>query len=154
VGVDHTVDAGYGYVIEGQTSTSWRIQAARVGYVGSTYFPLAKPIRKLDTRDPGPAHGPLHGGDTRTLLLTPQLPAGAAVAMLNVTIVDTVGAGFLSLYPSNAAWPGTSTLNWYGTGQILATTATVPVSPSGAVKILCRTLGAAQVIVDLVGYFR
>ena len=91
----------------------------------STRGPL--PVRIYDSRlddDPFNDTGPLAGGSTRNIFVDvwpPHSRVGVGAA-LTVTIVNTVGGGYLTVYPSDLpATPGVSTINWSGPGQVLAT---------------------------------
>jgi hypothetical protein len=72
--------------------------------------------------------------------------------MLRLTVVDTVGAGFLKLY-SNAltVQPATSAVNWYQTGSTVGADPTVAVDAGGKVKV---TAGVNQThfVIDVVGF--
>jgi hypothetical protein len=115
---------------------------------------LQKQVRKLDTRRAGPLHGKFAPGQTRKLTLAPEVPAGAAAALVNLTVTNTVGVGFLTLFPAGTPNPGTSSINWSSSGQTLANSATVAVSAATqSIFIFCNGFGAADVIVDLVGYY-
>ena len=153
----HVVDADYSYDAAVYSSSSVRMYSCRIGYAGPFGFmPVDPQVRKLDTRLPGPLTGKFLAGQTRTLALTPQLPPGAAAALLNVTVTNTVAGGFLTLFPTGTTNPGTSSINWFGSGQTLANNATVAVSGVGQVNIYCGGTGGPQadVIVDLLGYLR
>jgi len=83
---------------------------------------------------------------------------GVAAVVGTVTVVNPQAGGYLSLWQSGSARPGTSNLNFAG-GQIIANTVIVPVgsaavSPAAAGKIkLCNSsAGAVQVIFDVSGY--
>ncbi len=121
---------------------------------GYALSPVQPQVRKLDTRNPGPNAGRISSGQQKTLALTPDLPAGAKLAVLSLTITDTVAAGFLGLFPGGTTWPGTSNINWFANGQTLATTVIVPVASTGTVTMRCQGPGATHVIVDLVGYYQ
>jgi len=133
------------------------LQGARLAWEKGLFFTAVNPqIRKLDTRSPGPFTGKLAGGVTiAPISLLPELPAGAKAAVLNVTVTQTEGAGFLGLFPDGTAWPHTSSINWSGPGQTVANGTTVSVSPAGALSIICGGTADAKahVIVDLLGYY-
>lgn len=155
--VNHVVDAGFSYDAATFTSTEIRMYSCRIGYAGPYGFLTVNPQeRKLDTREPGPLTGKILGGQTRTLSLKPELPAGAVAAVLNVTVTETVGGGFLVLYPANAAQPPTASINWSEANQTIGNSSTVVVSPARAVKITCGATpgGRTHVVVDLIGYLR
>jgi len=118
-----------------------------------TLRPVLPQVRKLDTRQPGPLTGIKSVGSTTVLPLTPELPAGATLALLNLTVTGTEGFGYLTLYPNGQTAPGTSSINWYGGSQTVTNSATIAVSTAGAIAI--RVGGGpgarAHVLVDLVG---
>jgi len=153
----HLVDADYSYDAAVLTSSDVRIYSCRVGYTGSLgFFRVDPQVRKLDTRLPGPLSGRFLAGQTRAVTLTPELPAGAAAALVNVTVTNTVNGGFLTLFPALTSNPGTSSINWFGSGQTIANNATVAVSGLGQINVYCGGAGGPQadVIVDLLGYYR
>ncbi len=87
----------------------------------SPFVPLG-PARAYDSRT---SDGPL-GNGTRTVSLTASgFPAGASVALMNVTVVDTVGVGYLTLFAHGASKPNTANVNWYAASQILNNSANV-----------------------------
>jgi hypothetical protein len=130
---------------------------ARLAWEKGLFFTAVNPqVRKLDTRSPGPFTGKLAGGVTiAPISLLPELPSGAKAAVLNVTVTQTEGAGFLGLFPDGTAWPHTSSINWSGPGQTVANGTTVSVSPAGALSIICGGTADAKahVVVDLLGYY-
>jgi hypothetical protein len=160
IAVDHLVDPEYTYDVGVFTSTSIRMWNCRIGYVEPpgpplppSLYPLTPQTRKLDTREAGPLTGKFNVGDTRVLSLAPQLPAGASAALLNVTVAQTEGSGFLSLYPGST-WPGTSTINWSTPNQTIANNAIVAVTADRTVTIRCGGPAGSRthVVVDLVAY--
>jgi hypothetical protein len=134
--------------------TQFGFFGARLAYENGLSFTPVKPAaRKLDTRVTGPSSGKLAGGGSRTVALTPQLPAGAKAALINLTVTDTVGAGFLTARAAGSPATATSNINWFGAGQTLANNATVAVSAAGAITVTAGGFGATHVIVDLLGYY-
>jgi 2',3'-cyclic-nucleotide 2'-phosphodiesterase (5'-nucleotidase family) len=88
-------------------------------------------------------------------------PVDASAVVLNVTITDTTGPGFVSVYPkpsarelSAATTPArtTSSMNADEVGQTRANHVTVAIGDEGKVQVY--TEGGTHVIVDLVGYYR
>jgi len=72
---------------------------------------------------------------------------------LNVTVVNAKAAGFLTLYPSDAARPTSSNVN-YEAGQVVANNVVVKVSADGSGTVdLFANAGCPDVIVDIVGSF-
>lgn len=155
--VDHVVDPAYSYDAGVFTTTAIRMFSCRVGFAGPFgFFPVTPQKRKLDTRLPGPLTGKFIPGQIRVLALGPELPGGAVAAVVNVTVTDTTGGGFLSLFPDGTPWPGTASINWSAAGQTIGNSTTVAVSATQRVKIFCDGTPSAgtHVVVDLVGYLR
>ena len=125
---------------------------------------LPSPLRAYDSRA---VDGPLAPNVTRTISLTSgkngaqaielAVPAGATGAIVTLTVTDTtVGVGgpggFLTLYSAALPTPpSTSTINWTGAGQNLATTTQVAVSASGSVKVTDGA-NATNFVIDVIGY--
>ena len=120
---------------------------------------LPTPVRVYDSRVPDSLGTPALESNTTTVVdLSPivagspgSFPPGATAALVTVTVTDVRAAGFLSVY-SNALTspPATSTMNWNGHDD--AVTTTVKVDASGSVKITIGPDGAADVIIDVLGY--
>jgi hypothetical protein len=122
---------------------------------GAPYFTIT-PCRLIDTRT-GFGGGPtLAGGETRIIAVTGfcAVPSNARSVALNVIVVNPVAVGNARLFPGDAAKPLTSTLN-FSPGQIRANNAIVPLAGngSGTVALLNSSLGGADYVIDLVGYF-
>lgn len=122
---------------------------------------LTTPVRIYDSR-PGnnPATGPktpLVGPTTRSnidaTINGSGVPVGAAGILANVTVVNTVGSGFLVAYKNGAAQPPASTINWFGTGQVLANTTVVALDASGRFAVSIGGSSQTDVFVDVIGYF-
>lgn len=133
------------------------------------YHALPAPIRVYDSRTGTGAaannDGPLAFGTVRTVSLAQgysspsattkvaAVPAGATSAVVNLTIDGTTQQGFLTLYAANVDQPASSSINWFGTGQILANTNIVALAPDGTIKVTAGGPGSAQVIIDVLGYY-
>jgi Beta-lactamase enzyme family len=104
-----------------------------------------KPVRLIDTRD-RPVHG-VASGSVIVLDVARGAEVPAAVA-LNVTAVDPVDAGFLTVFPTGVSRPQTSNLN-ITPRRTVANFAVTPVSADGKVSVY--TFGRTDIIVDLVG---
>jgi hypothetical protein len=133
----------------------------RTGTVAAAggYVSLDSPVRLLDTR-PGESTGDgafagqgLRGnGSTLELAVAGRLgvPADVASVVLNVTVTDPVGAGFITVHPCDSGRPNASNLN-YEAGQ---TVANLVIARVGAGGTICIVNGApTHVIVDVTGYF-
>jgi hypothetical protein len=120
-------------------------------------FYTVDPCRLLDTRGAsGPWGGPpLSAGATRTFVLANRcgIPATARAVSANLTVTSPTAAGHLRLFPSGAAVPETSALN-YAAGQTRANNAVVPLGAGGAVDVRCvQPSGTVQLILDVNGWY-
>ena len=123
---------------------------------------LGSPVRCYDSRD---GYAPL--GVVKGLVAAPRLvdcrvtldgsaavvPVDALGLVVNVTAVDTTGAGFLAVYPGGSSYPGTSLLN-YGVGDTVANSTSVGCGPGATLTVRCGGGGVGHVIIDVMGYYR
>jgi uncharacterized repeat protein (TIGR01451 family)/CSLREA domain-containing protein len=132
-----------------------------IGSSGLMFYPLARPVRLLDTR-PGASpnacyqpNAPIAGGTSR---LQPvrgtceglTIPANATTLTGNVTTVDS-GGGFVTLYPSDAPQPLVANSNFLP-NEIVNNAFTVGIGVSdGAIKIYVTT--NTDVVIDVTGYY-
>lgn len=126
------------------------------------YYPLAAPVRLLDTRGIGVSPNacsvnntqPITGGTSILQIARGGcngiIPANAVVITGNITPVPS-GVGFLTLWPSDAAQPTTATTN-YVAGEIVNNVFTVGLGAAdGAFKIF--SWATSHVVVDVTGYY-
>lgn len=131
---------------------------AQSAAVGEGRLETIEPKRVLDTRPefavntnggkPGPA------STTRVDLTLSEsgLPAGARAAVVNITATRTSGRGFVQAARAGDLTIGeSSVLNVTGLNQSVAGLSIVPVSADGEIDVY--TLGGADLIVDLFGWF-
>jgi hypothetical protein len=134
------------------------------GINGVGYHPLnspvllAAPVRVLDTRA-GETDATVHpghaitGGTTLKLQVTystaGDVPLGAKAVIGNVTAVNAVSHGYLTLWPDGVTQPGTSSINYPATTSI-ANGVTVALSTDGIMDIYAFT--TTDVIFDATGY--
>jgi hypothetical protein len=126
-----------------------QVSAQAVDY---TYFPVG-PTRTYDSRSPS-AGGALPNGGDRPLLTGLHTASPRPVAItINLTVTQTVGAGWLAVYPGDVAFSGTSSINWFGNNQDLANNAFVSIPDDGVIRVRCGGVpGAkAQFIIDFIG---
>ncbi len=125
---------------------------------GLQYYPLSAPVRLLDTRagttgcdTPGTA---LVTNSTRNEVAIGTctgIPSSALSVVGNVTSVNPVGGGYITLFPSGVARPTVSNLN-YGTGQVINNAFTVGLRASdGAFTIFTPT--TTDLVIDISGYY-
>jgi sugar lactone lactonase YvrE len=135
------------------------------GWVGVTensqgadglYNPLT-PSRILDTRTGNGTNGiiqPLGPGAVLALQVANRGgvdPASVSAVVLNVTVADPTAASYLTIYPSDAARPLASNLNFVP-GQTVPNRVIVKLGADGAVKIF-NSAGSVNVIADVGGWF-
>ena len=109
------------------------------------------PVRLLDTRLDGGA--PMGATAIRTLPVagTHGVPASAVAAVLNVTAVGATGPGYLTVWPTGVARPGTSSLNMLG-GDTVPNLVITKLG-NGSVDIYNNAFDV-HCVVDIVGYFQ
>ncbi len=119
-------------------------------YIAPSAYTSVAPVRLLDTRTSG---GPLGARGSRNLTIAGinGVPAGATAVVLNVTVTNTTGAGYLTAYPTGAVQPLASNLNWVP-GLTVANLDTVQLGTGGAVTFY-NSAGSTDVVVDLEGYY-
>src|SRR5207244_3334239 len=79
------------------------------------------------------------------------IPANPAAAAINIATIG--GGGFLTAWPYNTAQPLAATMN-PNSGLILANGALVPLCQPNCVDEFSVFTFGAQVVIDIVGYFR
>lgn len=135
------------------------VRVAEVGW-GQLYL-LPTPIRLHDSRNAHPGRPALDGrlvsGASRDITTdrddtgesTELIVGPFSGAMVNVTIVDTVGSGFLTVgNPGPGGRPTTSNVNWTTAGQTLANLAVVRLHDR-ELALFAGGGGSTHVVVDL-----
>jgi len=127
-------------------------------------FTGVTPYRVLDTRY-GPGQRPPLGTNQSMQLMiagqggVPAMTAGVppTAVVLNVTVTDTTGPSYLTVYPGDAAWPGTSDLNWVP-GETVPNLVVVRLGRSGTSAAgtinIYNHIGSTSVVVDIVGWYQ
>lgn len=117
------------------------LQGAFVAGDGGARFTPSAPSRLLDTRVTG-----------RSPIVEIPVPGGADVdaVAVNVTATGVTDHGWVKAYPCGDEPPEVSNVN-YRPGDTVASTAFVPVSPSGSICV--QSLTSVDVTVDITGTF-
>lgn len=162
--------AGYSYVLRAyDTSQTAGILSARIGYTPpALQFVPITPARVYDSRFPGTG-GRLSNGQSRVIsvrdainpttgaVVTPNVvPAGAAAVTFNLTIVDTQVSGYLGVNPGDGAPTGSSAINWYQSGQIVANGTLCRLSSTRTLLVFCGGAGptsSTHFLFDITGYY-
>lgn len=117
------------------------------------FTPLDNPVRTLDTRY-GP--GPLGKVAADGVLELPVggvegVPSDATGVLLNTTVTDTDGDGFLTVWGCGSPRPTVSNLN-YVTGDEVANLVVTKIGAGGRV-CLSPGISGTHIVVDVAGYF-
>ena len=136
------------------TPGSWRELA---GSNSAGAFHAITPRRVYDSR---PNSKLTYGTDREISVATATdgtanvVPVLATAVALTVTVAETEGTGgWVAVRPQGTTYAGTSSINWFGPNQTLATTV---ISGLGGDRLLTLLGGAANthVVVDVTGYYR
>ena len=120
---------------------------------------IPAPLRAYDSRANGGAK--IAAGETRIISLANGIdgkgasvvavPPGATAAIVTLTVTETVGGGFLTMYSGATTQPATSSINWFASNQTFAVSTQVAVDAAGQVKITAGS-SSTQFIIDVTGY--
>ncbi len=124
-------------------------------------FVSITPCRLLDTRTTSPvgAHSrPLGPNETATIVAVGTqgnctIPSGTTALVTNVTIDNPTAASFLTFWPSDAAQPTSSNMNWLAKQAPTPNQVTIGLSAAGSFNIR-NNGGMVDVIIDVVGYYQ
>jgi hypothetical protein len=129
----------------------WYSDASVAGSGGT--FTALDPARILDTRDAtGGVTGPIAGGTGVDVQVTGRggVPAtGVRAVILNATVTQPAGAGYLTISPTGTARPLASDLN-YAPGETRPNLVVVQLGTGGKVNLF--TSSGAQVVFDVAGW--
>ncbi|MCU1395038.1 MAG: hypothetical protein JWM34_3466 [Ilumatobacteraceae bacterium] len=132
-------------------------------------FHAITPTRVYDSRMPVPAPGALAGGKNRTVSVADGrdiqngnvtvkdlIPTGTTAITCNLAVVETAGAGYLTLNPGGNTTVGAASINWYTGGQILNNGIVAAIAPDRTVTVIAGGDGNAltHFIIDITGYYR
>lgn len=134
---------------------TWR-QLAADDSAGTLHL-LANPPRIYDSRLPG-FGGKFTDKTERTIDATKRtngtgsgVPAGAIGVLVNLVATNTNPGGFAALWASGL-YPGNASLNWGSANMTIGNGTTTAMAPAGTFR--CRVEGSADIIIDVVGYYR
>jgi len=111
------------------------------------------PTRALETRavgQTGYSGGKPTAGQTIAVDLGASVPSDAKAVALNVTAVDALADGFVTVWACGSPRPATSNLN-VGVSRTVANLVISGIGPDG--KVCVYTQQAADIVVDIEGYF-
>ena len=139
-------------------ATDLVVDAAGFFPAGNSYNSLV-PARLLDTRQTGATidgqfvrSGLREAGEITELTVTDRggVPATARTVVLNVTVTEPSGSGYVTVYPCGIATPLASNLN-FEAGTTAANAVVVKVGVDG--KVCLFSSRSTQLIVDVNGFF-
>jgi hypothetical protein len=115
---------------------------------GSLYQPVA-PRRLVDTRRGLGATRLAAGGGLRIRVAgAPGIPTTATAAAFNVTVTNASRAGYVTIYPCDAARPDVSNVD-YTAGETIPNASVVRLGPDGTVCVY--SMSPTDVVVDVDG---
>jgi len=126
-----------------------------------TLFNAVTPLRVADSRPTsqvGAFATPWVGGTIRDVAVggVGTIPPDAVAVVLNVTVTDTTGSSFLTLWPAGQAKPTASSLNWTP-GRTIPNAVTVKLGTgvlnAGKVSVF-NLAGNVNVIIDVAGFYK
>ncbi|HET9127393.1 MAG TPA: glycoside hydrolase family 3 N-terminal domain-containing protein [Propionibacteriaceae bacterium] len=119
------------------------------------FVPL-NPAQVLDTRFNTAAPGPVGPNGTVHVQVAGRagVPgSGASAVVLNVTVKEAAGWGFVTVYPDGTAEPVASNLN-YARGDTRANLVVVQLGSDGKVALTNNSGTTVQLVADVFGYYR
>lgn len=145
-----TIEREASYTVSFHISGGSAVFGCSIGYLPPTqsFVPFTGTPRVLDTRDPGPLTGKLGPAEERLVDLG---IAGARSAVLNLTVTETVGGGFVAVFPAGITWPGNSSINWSSTNQNVANGVISAVDGLGRITIRGGS-NPTHVVIDRIGF--
>ena len=115
------------------------------------------PCRVVDTRGAvGPYGGPalVGNGSARSFNIPagpcPGIPSTAGAYSINVAAVAPASDGFMTVFPTGAAQPTSSDLNFLG-GKVIANAIVAPAGTGGSIDVFVNV--STHMILDINGYY-
>lgn len=135
----------------GAFAASTQMGSAMAAPAGATVQLVNPPLRIADTRSDGT--GKVATGSSLDTFVPGLIGEGTVGAMLNITITETEGSGFLVATADNATAPNpTSNINWSSSGLTLANLTLVPAVGTRGITVQAGGAGRTHIVIDLVGF--
>jgi hypothetical protein len=146
-------DPGHGYTVSVELKPGVVLHGAVLTYVPPTtgFVPVA-PARIYDSRQ---SPGTKLDTGNETFFSVP-VSLFVPTVLLDLTITQTEGAGYLVVYPSSGegpSRPATSNINWTAPNQDLANLVVTQVGFENTNLVYAGGSGRTHLIIDLLGYF-
>jgi hypothetical protein len=90
------------------------------------------------------------------VVLADAVPAGTLAVTANVTVVDTVLSGYLTVNPGGDTAINSATVNWSATDQILNNGVNVTINPATReITVIAGGISGSSThfVIDITGYF-
>ncbi len=110
---------------------------------------LATSTRVLDTRD-SPGRTKMYAGETRQVALWP-VPTSASAVVVNLTVTESSGPGFVTAYPPGTGRPVASNVNADAADQTRANLAILPINGAAAINVF--NYAGGHLVIDVIGFF-
>lgn len=122
------------------------------GAATSGGFASVGPARLMDTRTNHGATGPVQPGQSVTLTVAgiDGIAPSTAAVVLNVTVTQPKGSGYITVFAHGSSRPTASSLN-FNAGQTIPNLAVASLGSGGAVDFYNGSGGTVQLIADAVG---
>ena len=134
--------------------SGWYSDGTGTAFAGGQYTALS-PARVLDTRTgTGGILGALTGGSLLNLTVTGVggVPStGVSAVLLNVAVTQPTLMSYLTIFPTAAAMPLASSLNFVG-GETVSNMVIAKVGSGGQISIF-NAVGLTQIVADVNGWF-
>jgi hypothetical protein len=123
------------------------------GMLGAGNAVRAIPLTGTRLYDSRTVGGPLPTGSSRDIQVrgVAGVPAAATAVVVNLTVTNATGTGYLTAHAGGTGVPGTSNLN-FAVGQTKARLAIVPLDAQGRMRFTTGGTSSEHVIVDVQGY--
>jgi hypothetical protein len=139
------------------------VGAQTVGAEPPMLFHAIPPYRAVDTRLQGEAGRLVSGNTVQHAIWTdvdghPKIPETSGAVTYNLTATQTVGNGFLAIFPGGTTYGGISSINWTVSNADIANGGTVGLGPAqltgpGSVLVLAGGFASTFFIIDVTGYY-
>ncbi len=117
---------------------------------------LASTTRIYDSRPgtqpPSGNKGKFVDHQQKTIDATAATAPGATAVLINATATNTNPGGFFAFFVG--AWPNNSSLSWGQANTTVASTTVVAVNSARSFIARCEGAGGADLIIDVIGFYR
>ena len=151
------------YCVTSGTPGTWRQLSGST--TAGAYHPVT-PGRVYDSRCAQPSPGPLSSGGVRLLSVAAQrdmatgaitnanfVPANATAVFANVSVVDTVNAGFLTINPGGITTVSSATITWGTSNQTQSNGVSLTLDNARQITVVAGGPGATDFVIDVFGYW-